>query len=487
MRFAYLNHITIDKSSNVPVYIQIRDALRTFIQEGILKPGVKLPSTRALAKYLAVHRQTVVAGVDELIAEGWLVTRGRKGTFVRQELPVVRAVRLGGYRKYPNAVNFPYKKGVALFYNSSSLHGFDDGFPDSRETPMKELGKAYARTLVEKSRRNLLSRISDPLGNGFLREQLTVEFNVHRGLSIDSSNVLITQGTQMSLFSIASLLLDKGDNVIVSSPNYMNADRCFVDCGANLLKVQTDKNGIIVEQIASLCKKRKIKCLYLTPHHHDPTTVTLSIERRIKILRLAEQYGFAIIEDDYDYDFHYQNRPVMPLASSDKTGHVIYIGSFAKSLSHHCKVGFVIAPGPFIRDLAKFRDRFDRPGDAVLEQSVGTLMKDGTLATYLKKAVNTYRERRDVTFELFKSELSNYMYCDLPSGGLAFWAIFEDRISLEEVSKKCREYHLYFPDGKFYNGAKNGCRLGFASMNIIEMRQAVEILKRAIATASTRS
>lgn len=485
MNYAYLSHIHIDKRSASPVYIQLRDSIRNCIITGSILPATKLPSSRTLCAHFSVNRQTVIAATDELLAEGWLKSMGTKGLFVNEKLPLVKPVPLGAVaRSYPATTGFTFNNTKKQPPKIPARHhniGFDDGYADVRITPITELGRAYTQTIKEKSRHTRLSKREPIHGSTLLRTELASLMS-YRGLGIQPDNILITQGSQMSIFLAASLLINKGDNVIVTSPNYNTSNVCFERLGANLIKTSIDKNGMITDEVESICKKKKIKCLYVTSHHHHPTTVTLSIERRLQLLRLAQQYGFAIIEDDYDYDFHYQNRPLMPIASNDTGGHVIYLGSFSKILSHKFRVGYIIAPENFISELIHFRRLVDRQGDVILQDAVGKLLRDNVIKNHIKKAINTYMPRRDYAYELL-GELSDYMQCDKPEGGLAFWSIFDKKISLPGVAAKCAAKNIYFPDGLWYNAddpLRNGCRMGFASMNKKETDMAVDILRSAL-------
>jgi GntR family transcriptional regulator/MocR family aminotransferase len=483
--YAYLSEVQIQKDAETPVYIQLKNAFCKLILTGALAPGVNIPSSRFLSEWFGINRRTVVAAMDELLVEGWIKTNGRYGTFVNEQLPVVKATGISRPSIYPSKVSFEYQDVYSGLFSHTppvvNLHGFDDGFPDSRIAPLNVVGKVYKETLVERAK--LLSRNVDLLGSTTLRTEIAKELAVFRALAVRPENVFITQGSQMNLYMIARLLIHKGDNVIVSKPNYLHANICFQHFGAKLIEVGVDKEGMKIEEVEAHCKRRKIRCLYITPHHHDPTTVTLSLERRLKLLKLAEKYSFAIIEDDYDYDFHFQNKPIAPIASHDKNGYVIYIGTFAKVLAHNFRVGYIIAPHNFIHSLTSVRRLIDRPGDIVLEETMAKLMKANVIRNHIKKALIIYKQRRDSAYELLRNELEGYVQLDLPLGGLAFWVHFDKCISLQRLSALCAGKRLYFPDATFYNTDENACRMGFASMNINEMQAAVEILKKAIPKA----
>ncbi|WP_052732303.1 aminotransferase class I/II-fold pyridoxal phosphate-dependent enzyme [Hymenobacter terrenus] len=140
---------------------------------------------------------------------------------------------------------------------------------------------------------------------------------------------------------------------------YCAADHAFAQRGAQLRRVGVDAHGLRVDEVEALCQQQPIRLLYLTPHHHYPTTVTLSAERRVRLLQLAERYDFIIMEDDYDFDFHYDGSPILPLASANRAGRVLYLGSLSKVLAPGFRVGYIVAPADIIAELAHLRVLID--------------------------------------------------------------------------------------------------------------------------------
>ncbi|WP_276133460.1 PLP-dependent aminotransferase family protein [Polluticoccus soli] len=482
MNYAYLSHIKLRNATEQPVYMQLRDAFRELIANGTLQSDNKMPSSRMLSEHFAIHRQTVVAAMEELVAEGWLVSKQRKGLFVNDKLPEIKPRTYGSAVKtYPATASFNFHQTThPTVARKSYLFGFDDGYPDIRIAPYSALSKAYSQTLAENAHRNIMTRVATGAGSLLLREELAKMMRTYRGLLITADNVLLTHGSQMSIYLVANRLLTKGDNVVVTKPNYLTSNNLFKTQGANLLEIGVDDDGMRVDELEAVCKKKKVRFVFVTSHHHHPTTVTLSIERRIRLLQLAEQHGFAIIEDDYDYDYHYENKPLLPIASYDRHGSVIYIGSFSKILSQAFRVGYIIAPADFIQQVSVYRRLVDRQGDQVLEDAFGKLFQNNTIKNHIRKAAHLYKERRDATYELLNSELNNYMYCNLPEGGLAFWTHVDRSLSLEDIAVRCAAKGVFFPDGRTYNYDKakmNACRIGFASMNTKELHKAVDILK----------
>ena len=221
--------------------------------------------------------------------------------------------------------------------------------------------------------------------------------------------------------------------------------------------------------------------LYLTPHHHYPTTVTLSAKRRLELLNLANEYGFIILEDDYDYDFHYDKSPILPLASADTNGMVIYIGSFGKSLVPGFRTGFIVAPENLMIEMRKYLGIIDRQGDVLMEHVLGEMIAEGEINRYLKKSLKIYQERRDYFVSLLEQNLGEYIDFQKPSGGLAVWMKWKIPVNLMQLSRNCAQNNLFIPKTLLYqNKNLTAMRLGFGNLNLTEMDKSIEILSENI-------
>jgi GntR family transcriptional regulator / MocR family aminotransferase len=252
--------------------------------------------------------------------------------------------------------------------------------------------------------------------------------------------------------------------------------------GGKVEHIPVDDEGIDTDELERLCKRKKIKLIYTTPHHHYPTTVTLTPSRRIQLLQLSIKYNFYILEDDYAYDFHYDNSPVLPLASLNTSGHVIYIGSFSKCLSPSIRIGYFVAPFKIMQAANKLRRIMDRQGDPLLERAMSEFIKCGDLQRHLKKSVNIYRQRRDQFCSLISQHLSEHVSFTKPEGGMSVWMVFKKpgitKTLLEKLSDKG---YLLDVDPDFLTKFK-AVRIGFASLNENEMLRFVATLKNVLST-----
>ncbi len=471
--------LTLDRSSSQPLYLQLSTQLMDHIRSGHLLSGQQLPSSRSLAERLQIHRKTVVQAYDELLAQGWLESRTGSGTFVSTHVPESKLSLQTSFDPLKKA-GFSFETKPFLERPPLMAQGpyhLDDGFPDVRLAPLLDLSRAYRNQLL---RSHAYSRLGygDPMGSRWLREQLSRYLNESRGLHTSADNVLIVRGTMMGLFLTSIAFVKPGDYVALDSMSWSGSTLNLEQAGARMIPIPTDEHGLDVEALARVCQQYPVRMLYLTSHHHYPTTVALKAERRMRLLGLSRQYGFLIFEDDYDFDFHYERRPLFPLASVDPSGMVLYCGSFTKTIAPAFRVGYLVGPEDAIRHLSKLRRIIDRQGDTMLENALAQLLEEGIIQRHLRKALRVYKERRDYFAELLTEELSDQVYFRKPEGGMALWTHFTKGIDLVELSSRALKKGLHFSAGSQHvTGPLPATRLGFASSTPEELRECVRILK----------
>lgn len=486
MQIPFKSLISFDKSSPVPVYVQISNAIIKNIQAGVLQTNTRLPGSRQLAELLEVHRKTVIAAYDELLSQNWVETLPQKGTFVAQKLPTPNPARLA--EETPKAsINTILRNRlnqnsfIAQPPNIEQHLAFNDGLPDVRLAPREEWAKLYAHYVRYAD--SLSISYTEPQGSIRFRTLFAKYLNETRGIQATAENIITTRGSQMGIYLAGVTILQKGDTAIVGELSYRAANLTFKYLGAELVTIPVDDDGLQVDAIEEICQRKKVKMIYVTSHHYHPTTVTLKPERRLKLLALAEKYQFFIIEDDYDYDYHYTNAPILPLASADRYGWVIYVGSFSKQIAPTFRVGYIAANEVVIEEMARVRRIIDRQNDPIMENCLADMLLNGDLKRYSNKALKVYKERRDFACHLLKDALGDKIDFKIPNGGMAIWAKFDEQIPLLALSEKVAKQGLYLANGQNYKAEQatlNACRMGFATMNQKETEDAVRILKKAI-------
>ena len=466
----------IDKNAAQAVYSQLANGLIKLIRSGVLKPGTRLPSIRMMAAELKIHPRTVVAAYDEMAAQDWIYSKPRSGMVVADNLPdlkprTFRASLPAAAVAKPQIEQDPHKQ---------YRYVINDGFPDHRIAPLELLIKlqrqAFYNDDVERT-----SMFSDIRGSLRLRKALAEHISSSRGIATTPDMLQLTRGAQMAIYIVAAALIKPGDEVLVGEPGYTLATAVFEQLGAKITHIPVDDEGINVDQIEKACKKRKFRLLYIVPHHHHPTTVTLSAVRRMQLLSLMRTHRFYTIEDDYDYEFHYAHRPILPLASADHDGLVLYIGSVTKNLAASMRLGYLVAGEEIVQRVARIKKVIDLRGDLLFEDSLAALFEDGTMQRHIRKSLKLYQQRRDLFCELLEKELGNYVHFRKPDGGMAVWVQFKKQFKISVISARAGAAGLKMSDGTAYDPVPdrlNGLRMGFASLNEREMRKVIAILRK---------
>lgn len=480
--------VKIDREAQTAVYLQIANALISEIQRGRLPAGTVLPGSRELARALEVNRKTIVNAYDELTAQGWLETSGTKGTFVASDLsalpdiPEDRTLTLRGHE--PDPQHFRYlitAPEIPMVFHRGGLISLDDGVPDTRLFPADSFARAYRSALTEAARRGRLG-YGDPRGSIRLREAMSNMLNVERGLATTPDNICLTRGSQMAIYITARILAKRGDAIVVEELTYPPAREAFRAAGAEILRLRLDEHGPDMDHLEHLCRHHRVRAIYLTPHHQFPTTLSLRPDRRLRLLTLASQFGFAVVEDDYDHEFHFQHQPSLPLASVDP-GNVLYIGSMSKLLTPSLRLGYLAAPKEVVDRAAKEILLLDRQGDQATERAAAELIDTGEVRRHARKALGVYAERRHRLAAMLAAKFDGEIEFRVPDGGLAFWLKFSNPRRLDALENRSRDLGLQFLPSRSFSGTEDGprgIRFGFAALDEIEMREALNRLRIAL-------
>lgn len=474
--------LQLDRGSHQPLPQQLVLAITDAIRHGRLAPGAALPGTRPLARTLGLHRNTVVAAFDELRAQGWLETTRASHTRVTGTLPVADVAATRGRAKRLGFPLRPFENSSRSFEAAPrDVLDFTGGLPDARLFPSHLLARAYRRALKLSSGRALA--FGSPAGSLLLRERLADLLATRRGLSVTPDELLITRGSQLALHLLSIALFRPGDVVAVESPGYPSAREAFTLLGAKLLPIPVDAEGLDVGRLARALERTSIRALYVTPHHHDPTTVTLTARRRLALLELARRHRFAIIEADYDHEFQFEGAPVLPMASSDPHGVVISVGTLSKAIAPGLRMGFVAAPKQLLSTLLAIRGQVDRQGDLGLENAVAELLEDGEVLRHSLRARRAFHARRDLLVGLLHRQLGDALTFDVPRGGLALWARVREGLDVEAWAKASLQRGARFFTGRQYMPSGRAIpylRLGFGHLDEPELREAVRRLASAV-------
>jgi GntR family transcriptional regulator/MocR family aminotransferase len=380
---------------------QIYAAIRRAILEGVVAPGTRLPSSRALASELGVSRTTTLLALEKLLAEGYLTARRGAGTFVAHELPddlPQPPPRPAAHPEHP-PLSRRGESLAAIPVGAPRLGGppraFRIGVPGLDLFPVALWSRLARRRLRSLTPTQL--DYGDPAGLRALRQAIADHVQTRRGTHCDAEQVFVVSGAQRGIDMVCRLLLDPGDAVWLEDPGYPGARGAVLDAGGRIVPVRVDAAGLDVQAGARAAGDARL--VYVTPSHQYPLGVPMSLSRRLALLRWARSAGAWVVEDDYDSEFRYGARPIPCLHGLDVDGRVIYLGSFSKTLFPALRLGFLIVP-------ADLRDRFwaaRRAGDLhppFFEQAVlADFMAAGHFERHLRRMQAAYRERLEALAE----------------------------------------------------------------------------------------
>ena len=388
--------IRIDPLSAAGLQQQIYAGLQRAILDGVIQPGTRVPSSRALATDLGVSRTTTLLALEQLLAEGYLSARRSSGTFVAHELPEdlprVRPARPASLVPHPPLS----RRGEALAATPAAARRvggpprpFRIGVPALDLFPVRIWAQLASRRLRSVSLAQL--DYGEAPGLPALREAIADHVRAARGTQCGPDQVVIVAGAQRAMAMICSLLLDPGDQAWMEEPGYPGARAALVAAGARIVPVRVDDDGLDVEAGARRAPDARLVCV--TPSHQFPLGVPMSLARRLALLRWASSARAWVVEDDYDAEFRYGARPIPCLHGLDVDGRVIYVGSFAKTLFPSLRLGFMIVPPDLLERLAAVR-RATEGNPPTLDQAVlADFMASGHFDRHLRRMRSAYRER----------------------------------------------------------------------------------------------
>lgn len=395
------------------IYRALLDALRS----GRLVPGDRLPPTRVLARDLGVSRTTVGIAYERLVAEGFLQARVGDGTYVAD----------AAARPRPRAHRAALRPRAGWTFAAHQVSGsvadppydFRAGLPDPRLFAFDTWRRLVAAE--HRAGAHAPGRYADPAGHPPLREALARHLAISRGVAADPADVLVTHGTQQALDLLARVLLEPGDVVAVEDPGYPSARELFASYGARVVPVPVDDGGLVVDRLPD-----RVRLVFTTPSHQFPLGPPLALERRRALLEHATRCGAAIVEDDYDSEFRFTERPLETLHSLDEDGRVVYVGTFSKSLLPGLRAGYLVAP-PSLRDpLRAARQLADGYGAVPEQAALARLVADGLLARHVRRARAVYGERRDLMRSGVRELLGEHLEVVPCAAGLHLSARFRD-------------------------------------------------------------
>lgn len=479
-------------ASTLGLQEQIFSQIRQLILDEQLKPGTRMPASRALASDLEVSRNTVVLAYDRLIAEGYLESRQPVGTFVSSKFVhneicshTVEAMGSVGGPAGPHTLS-PKRRAPMYFRGKAQVivsphrspvpYDFWVGRPDSRLFPIKDWMQIMRRKLRDMQKGN--SSYTEPAGLPVLREAIAGHVGVTRGIRTDASQIIVVNGTQEALTILSQLFIRPGTEVVIENPCYQGAANVFESHGARLHSIAVDSDGLIMDRLPS-----NASLVYLTPSHQYPTGAMLSPTRRSYLLEWCNATGSYILEDGYNSDFCYDSAPLPALKSQDRCGQVIYLGTFSKSLGAGLRAGYMILPDHLVAPATAAKGLLNICSGWAVQALLTEFLISGEYHRHLRRIRTVYTARRNRLIELLTSDVAGGQTTGTQSGMHITWSLPPGWPSAAELELRAREIGVGIYSLETGNAAVAGraaraqyartVMMGYAALNESEITEGV--------------
>lgn len=476
--------ILLDKQSGIPLAQQIAGAIRSAIYRGELDAGERLPAERTLAGRLGVDRMTVSRAYDDLASGGLVVRHVGRGSFVAPGVPRAPARREAAPAGLPWEEIYSTRAralvaGTLSVLPTAGAEGavnFSSYFPDPSLFPVR----GFLRALEAAMRREGTSLLGYGSAAGYppLRSYLASS-NRRRGMQLEEEEILITNGSQQAIDLVARAFLEPGDRVVMENPTYAGAVQLFQSHGARLAGVPVDDEGIRPDHLEDVLKVGRAKLLYLIPNFQNPTSGTMSLERRKRLLEIASRHRVPILEDDFGGDLRYEGEAIPSLKALDRSGGVIYTSSFAKKLLPGLRIGWMAAPREVAERLVCVKQITDWSTSQLLQGGLYEFCRRGEMERHLRRVLAVYRERRDAMVTAMQRYFPGEARWSRPEGGLVAWVTLPPGVDADEVALEARSRGVLVGRGDLFyvdGGTHNNLRLVFAQAKPAEIRSGIRSL-----------
>ncbi len=462
------------------VYRQIADHIRLEVEGGRLEEGDRLPAIRNLADRLGVNRDTVALAYEALATAGVVVSSVGRGTFI-----AARESLEAGFEGPFQPVLSPLTERLLDFEharprfgseaNAAPLHSL---VPDESLYPADEFRRVLNRVLQRGG--SELLRYGEPQGHLGLRVVLAQRFR-SAGVEIDPEGIVLCHGASQGISLGLRLFAQSGDTVALEEPTYNNVLAAIFGLGLRTAPVPMRENGLDLEALDRTLGRPDVKVLYTIPTFHNPLGTTTSAAHRRALIEIAASHGTPVIEDGYESDLRFRGRPVPPLAALDRTGLVLHLFSFSKSLFPGARVGAITASDRLIDALLALKQATDLSDALPLQAALAEFVKEGAYDRHLLRMRRVLRERRDVLLDSLAKEMPDGTRWTQPDGGLQLWVELPEGFETSDLLTDAVGAGVLFAPGSQFNHdgrASNGLRLSFAMAGTEALRAGVAALAK---------
>jgi len=482
---ALIDNLAIDETAAEPLARQIYRSLRNLILSGGLKPGTKLPSTRALGRHLKLARTTIISAFELLAAEGYVEGAPGSGTYVAEALALeMQMPRRGKPLTKASAPPRLSERGQAVRRQERGgslpeMKIFAPTLPALDAFPFDEWRRLLTRA-CKREGRNLLDAV-DPHGWPQLRRAIAAYLGPARGVVCDPEQIIILSSARQAAQLAARLMAENGDTAWMEEPGYPEVNAAVEAAGLELALIPVDDEGINTSAGRALAPHARIACV--TPSHHYPLGATMSLARRLDLLEWARQAGGTIVEDDYDGEFRYGGKPLTALYGLDGGERVIYVGTFSKVMFRSLRLAYMVCPADLVEAFAVARGQLDGHAVALTQAALADFMESGAFAAHIRRMRALYKERQDILLALARRYLEGALTLHPSNAGLHLVGYLPRGVSDEGVAHTLPTARVSPGVLSRYYGAKpaaSGLILGYAAWDEPALREGVLALAKAI-------
>ena len=457
--------IPLERRGARPVFRQIVDYLRRNIESGRLPAGTKLRPIRLLASELGVNRETVADAYRELETLGLTQSGVGRGTFVLGG-PVAGPgtspeTATAGTRPFVPVLSRAAAATLALpaidYGTEARAVRFERVVPDPSLYPVEEFRKACNHVLRHGGR--ALLDYGDPRGHEGLR-RLLVERLTAVGIETEPDAVVLTAGSTQALALVTRVFCDPGDAVVVEEPTYAGACAAFAALGVRPVAVPVRSDGLDLDALDTLLARAGARLLYTMPSFHNPTGITTTIEHRRRLLEITARHGVPVLEDDFEKDMRVRGRPVPPLKALDRSGQVVYVGTFSKTLFPGVRIGWIVGPPRVASAALGLKRATDLASSLPLQAAVAHFCHTGAYDRHLRRVAKELGRRLDRAAAALEAHLPEGSSFTRPEGGFAVWVTLPadvDTMALLPDAKRAGV--VYSPGAIFYTDGRRSSSL----------------------------
>ncbi len=476
--------IQLSSDRKISYQRQLIEAIVSAILDAKISPHNPLPSSRELAKQLGIARNTVVHAYQQMIDDGYLISRERSGYFVNQNI-------LSGRVESPAAADDAASEDNIRWQDKIKQHPsrqrnivkpidwnqypypFLYGQLDPDLFPLQGWRDCCRQALSVSSIQHATPDRFDRDDN-LLVEQIQARILSRRGVWASPEQILVTMGAQNAIYILAELLVGQQTRVGIEDPGYVDARNIFAMKSAQMQALAVDEGGLVPGQAVNDCD-----LVYVTPSHQFPTTVTMDLERRSQLLQDAEAHDFLIVEDDYESEVNFVGAPTPALKSLDKQNRVIYVGSLSKTLAPGLRLGFMVASAELIREARAIRRLMIRHPPINNQRLVGLFLSMGHHDSLLQRLHENYRKRWQVMGESLARHLPDS--ATVPTfGGTAFWVRGPASLDSTRLQQEAQQQGILIESGDIFfmraEQHKNYFRLGYSSISDSKIDEGIKKL-----------